>query len=414
MSEYLLVRLSNQPLSKVYWWIGSDIPTSVGKQGELNSWEEVSELAEEAGQRPVIVLLSGADVILKEVSLPSGKTRQFEKMLPYLVEDDLAQDADALHFSVLSKQGERVFTAAVDYDWMESVLALFSEAGMIVDRVLPDILALPMPESGQNAMTALQLGDEWLLRQGEYQGMCIEHGWMPLLCQNQTVSDEESDESDERVPVTVTTFSPKPESADNQQQVWTESLADSVFSLLLRGALNSPVSLMTGAFKKSSSWLKSWKIWRKSLLALAALVVLTVVAHSLEIKRLESEAQSLRDQSEHVFRTLFPDRRKIPTVSYLKRLIKNEVALLSGGDNNSSAISLFEDLSKTLSKVKDLHLQRIHYDGQQGTVRIDVTGSNFQSFEAAQKELSKYFDVEQGPLNRANKQVAGFYTLKRK
>ncbi|SHO58365.1 type II secretion system protein GspL [Vibrio quintilis] len=412
MSEYLLVRLSNQPHSKVHWWIGSDLPTSVGKQGELTSWEEVGELAEEADQRPVIVLLSGADVILKEVSLPSGKSRQFEKMLPYLVEDDLAQDADALHFSVLSKRGEQVFTAAVDYDWMESVLAHFSEAGMVVDRVLPDILALPEPQDGQNTMTALQLGDEWLFRQGEYHGMCIEHGWMPLLCQNQNASED--DESEALSPVTVTTYSPKPESVKSGQQIWSESLTDSVFSLLLKGALNSPVTLMTGAFKKSSSWVKSWKAWRKSLIALAALVILTVIAHSLEIQRLESEAQGLRDQSEHVFRTLFPDRRKIPTVSYLKRLIKNEVALLSGGDNDNSAISLFEDLSKTLSKVKGLQLQRIHYDGQQGTVRIDVTGSNFQSFEAAQKELAKYFDVEQGPLNRANKQVAGFYTLKRK
>jgi general secretion pathway protein L len=412
VSEYLLVRLSNQPFSKVHWWIGSDIPTSVGKQGELTSWEEVGELAEEAGQRPVIVLLSGADVILKEVSLPSGKTRQFEKMLPYLVEDDLAQDADALHFSVLSKQGEQVFTAAVDYEWMESVLALFSEAGMVVDRVLPDILALPEPQDDQSAMTALQLGDEWLLRQGEYQGICVEQAWIPLLCQGLVAAD--GDGSDEQAPVAVTTYSPKPESANSDQQIWSESLTDSVFSLLLRGALNSPVTLMTGAFKKSSSWLKSWKIWRKSLLAIAALVVLAVVARSLEIKQLESEAQGLRDQSEHVFRTLFPDRHKIPTVSYLKRLIKNEVALLAGGDNDSSAINLFGDLSKTLSKVKDLQLQRVHYDAQQGTARIDVTGSNFESFEAAQKALSKYFDVEQGPLNRVNKQVAGFYTLKRK
>ncbi|MEI8632176.1 type II secretion system protein GspL [Vibrio sp. PP-XX7] len=239
MSEYLLVRLSNQPQTKVHWWIGSDLTTSVEKQGELASWEEVGELAKEVEQRPVIVLISGADVVLKEVTLPSGRARQFEKMLPYLVEDELAQDADTLHFSVLSKRGEQVFTAAIDQHWITTILAQFEAAGITVDKMLPDVLALPATEGA----SALQLGDEWLIRQGEFRGLCIENAWMPFFCRGESEDDEES-------PVLcVTCYSPKPGIEDNHQQVWTEDLADSVFSILLKGALTSPVTLLTGQFK---------------------------------------------------------------------------------------------------------------------------------------------------------------------
>ncbi|MEI8632177.1 GspL/Epsl periplasmic domain-containing protein [Vibrio sp. PP-XX7] len=56
--------------------------------------------------------------------------------------------------------------------------------------------------------------------------------------------------------------------------------------------------------------MKSWKLWRKTAVALVALIVLTVVSYTMEIHQMESQATALKTESERIFRTLFPDRKK--------------------------------------------------------------------------------------------------------
>ncbi|MDW6002641.1 type II secretion system protein GspL [Vibrio mangrovi] len=403
MSEYLLVRLSKQPQAKAHWWIGAEHATTIERSGEIASWTELDELVPHAEGRPVIVLLSGADVVMKTVTLPAGGARQYEKMLPYLVEDELAQDVETLHFSVLAKQDDRVYTAAVDRDWLSCILEQFEASGLQVENVLPDVLALPAEENA----TAVQLGNEWLIRQGQFSGVCIEQSWMPIFTQ----VDEQDEESPE---LAVTSYSRVPELGESTTQVWTEKLVDSIEVLLYRGALSSPMTLLTGAFKKSSSWMKYWQIWRGCLIALAALITLLFIDHTVDIRRMSQEATALRSESEHIFRTLFPDRHRIPTVSYLKGQITDEINKLSGGEGKDAALSLFTSLAETIGSIQGIQLQRIHYDGMREDIRIDVQGADFQAFEATRQKLSEQFDVQQGPLNRDNNQVSGSFILKNK
>ncbi len=402
MSEYLLVRLSKQPQAQGHWWIGAEHATTIEKSGEIASWTNIDELVPHAEGRPVIVLLSGADVVMKTVSLPAGGARQYEKMLPYLVEDELAQDVDGLHFSVLAKQEDQVYTVAVDRNWLSCILEQFEACGLQVDNVLPDVLALPTEEEHA---TAVQLGHEWLIRQGPFSGVCIEHSWLPILSQMH--------EDDEQSPaLDIISYSQAPELNDSSSQVWTEKLVDSIDLLLYRGALSSPISLLTGPFKKSSSVMKYWQVWRGSLIALAALVTLLLIHHAVDIRRMSQEATALRTESEHIFRTIFPERHKIPTVSYLKGQFTSAIQKLSGGEGQDSALSLFTSLAETIGSTSGVQLQRIHYDRARGDIRIDVRGADFQAFEATRKKLSQKFDVQQGPLNRDNNQVSGSFVLK--
>jgi general secretion pathway protein L len=411
VSEYLLVRLSKQPGTKVFWWIvDSELESeleevnSVRQQGELPSWHDVGELAEFAEQRPVFLLLCSADIVLKEITLPAGGQRQIEKMLPYLVEDDLAQDADSLHFTVLSRQDSQVYAAAVDRAWLTNILEQFDEAGMRVDKVLPDVLALPLTSEAD--MSAVQLGDEWLIRQGRYHGVCIENAWMPLFSQSEWGEGGQG--------ASVIAYSVKPESEKNNFQTWTEQVTDSIAMLLYRGVLENPSTLLSGPFQKSSSWLKSWKVWRKTLVSLLIMLVLLLISQMVEISRMTQEAEKLRNESEHIFKTIFPERRRIPTIGYLKRQMTDEVERVAAGGLNEGALALLTALSETIGDMQEIQLQNIHYDAQREDIRIDVQGKNFESFELTREKLAQRFEVEQGPLNRANSLVSGSYSLKMK
>lgn len=69
-------------------------------------------------------------------------------MLPYLLEEEIAQDVDELHFSVLGKQGDQAFVAGVDRARLQTMLEQLQTLGLDVKRVVPDVLALPLHEEG--------------------------------------------------------------------------------------------------------------------------------------------------------------------------------------------------------------------------------------------------------------------------
>ncbi|QSA19710.1 type II secretion system protein GspL, partial [Vibrio furnissii] len=55
-----------------------------------------------------------------------------------------------------------------------------------------------------------------------------------------------------------------------------------------------------------------------------------------------------RAESERIFRTIFPDKQRIPTVSYLKRQMSDELAALSGGSSGEHVLGWLSKLPDTL------------------------------------------------------------------
>ena len=253
MSEFLTVRLSSDKNAKIQWLVWSTTQNEVIASGELNNWDSVSDLSDYATQRQVFILLSSDDVVLAEVDLPAGSSRQLESMLPYLIEDDIAQDVDELHFTVLGKSATRASVAAVDKQWLSHCLSELKEQGITVNKVLPDVLALPHNES----LTAVNIDQQWLVRKGDYLGLSIPAQWLETLSCSDWV--KESDDW-----LALSAYSPLPELALNSEQSWQEVDAPLVMQLLTQGAISSKVNLLTGSFKASSSLLKYWNIWKKN------------------------------------------------------------------------------------------------------------------------------------------------------
>lgn len=147
MSEFLTVRLSSEQQSTIPWVVWSTNQQEVIASGEIAGWEHLDELVSYAGQRQVVALLASNDVVLTQVDIPPGATRQFEAMLPYLVEDEVAQDVDGLHFSVLGKQADKAQICAVERAWIQTVLQRFSSQGIAINAFYPMCLRYRFVES---------------------------------------------------------------------------------------------------------------------------------------------------------------------------------------------------------------------------------------------------------------------------
>ncbi|MDH5905214.1 type II secretion system protein GspL [Vibrio splendidus] len=406
MSEFLTVRLSSEPQSPVQWLVWSTSQQEVIASGELSSWEQLDELTPYAEKRSCIALLPGNECLIKRVEIPKGAARQFDSMLPFLLEDEVAQDIEDLHLTILDKDASHATVCGVDREWLKHALELFREANIIFRKVLPDTLAVPFEEQG---ISALQIDQHWLLRQGNYQAVSISEAWLPMFLQSDWVVAGEEEQA-----TTILSYTAMP-SDDVQQQSgveWQAKPAELVMSLLSQQAITSSVNLLTGTFKTKSSFSKYWRVWQKVAIAACLLVAVIVTQQVLKVQQYEAQAEAYRAESERIFRAVLPGKQRIPTISYLKRQMNDEAKKYGGSGEGESLLGWLALLPETLGQVKSIEVESIRYDGNRSEVRLQAKSSDFQHFETARVKLEEKFVVEQGPLNRNGDAVFGSFTLK--
>ncbi|CAH6908992.1 Type II secretion system protein L [Vibrio chagasii] len=406
MSEFLTVRLSSEPQSPVQWLVWSTSQQEVIASGELSSWEQLGELTPYAEKRSCIALLPGNECLIKRVEIPKGAARQFDSMLPFLLEDEVAQDIEDLHLTILDKDATHATVCGVEREWLKQALDTFREANIIFRKVLPDTLALPLEEQG---ISALQIDQHWLLRQSNYQAVSINEAWLAMFLQSDWVALDDEEQSP-----TIFSYTTLP-SDDVQQQSgieWQAKPAELVMSLLSQQAITSGVNLLTGTFKTKSSFSKYWRVWQKVAIAACLLVAVIVTQQVLKVQQYEAQAEAYRTESERIFRSVLPGKQRIPTVSYLKRQMNDEAKKYGGSGDGDSLLGWLALLPETLGQVKAIEVNSIRYDGNRSEVRLEAKSSDFQHFETARVKLEEKFTVEQGPLNRNGDAVFGSFTLK--
>nr|WP_275659247.1 type II secretion system protein GspL [Vibrio chagasii] len=406
VSEFLTVRLSSEPQSPVQWLVWSTSQQEVIASGELSSWDQLGELTPYAEKRSCIALLPGNECLIKRVEIPKGAARQFDSMLPFLLEDEVAQDIEDLHLTILDKDATHATVCGVDREWLKQALDLFREANIIFRKVLPDTLAVPFEEQG---ISALQIDQHWLLRQSNYQAVSINEAWLAMFLQSDWVALDDEEQSP-----TIFSYTALP-SDDIQQQSgikWQAKPAELVMSLLSQQAITSGVNLLTGTFKTKSSFSKYWRVWQKVAIAACLLVAVIVTQQVLKVQQYEAQAEAYRTESERIFRSVLPGKQRIPTVSYLKRQMNDEAKKYGGSGDGDSLLGWLALLPETLGQVKAIEVNSIRYDGNRSEVRLEAKSSDFQHFETARVKLEEKFTVEQGPLNRNGDAVFGSFTLK--
>jgi len=401
VNEFLIVRLSNNTSSVIQWLVWSEQQKEVIASGELTGWEQISDLTAYAENRRTIVLVSAASLVLTEVEIPAGASRQFDTMLPFILEDELAQDVDELHFTILGKQASTAQVCALDKRWFEQSLAQLRDIGCVIQKVLPDVLALPE----QAGISAVELDGFWLLKKNASSGLAVNRDWLSLIAQSDWV--KEADEY-----LSLTAYSSLPELELATEQEWQNGEPKLVMQMLAEGALSSKINLLTGQFKAKSSFSRYWKVWQKVAMAAVFLMAVVMVDNLLQIQRYESQAEAYRAESERIFRQSLPGKTKIPTVSYLKREMDREAKRLSGGSVEESLLDWMSGMPALLKQVPTLNLTSFKFDSARGEVRLQAQSKDFQTFEKARELFAGQFNVEQGQLNRSGDLVNGSFVLK--
>jgi len=146
VSERLFIRLGRTAEQACSWLVWSEQEQEIIASGELANAQGLSTLTERAGNRPIDVLVPASAMTLTSVHLPEKGQRQALKALPFMLEESIADDVDAMHFTVGPRNGDALSVVAVAHEQMQTWLSCLAEANELLLRTgLGTGHSLPLP-----------------------------------------------------------------------------------------------------------------------------------------------------------------------------------------------------------------------------------------------------------------------------
>jgi general secretion pathway protein L len=141
MSDWLLLRLPRSPEQAATWLVvdARGAPTGPPQSGPL------SLAVPRAAGRRVCVLAPGADVLLAEPDVPAKAGARLQQLVPYALEEDLAENIDELHFAIGKRAADSMHTpvAVVARALLDEWLATLRAAGLEPEALYADSDLLP-------------------------------------------------------------------------------------------------------------------------------------------------------------------------------------------------------------------------------------------------------------------------------
>ncbi|MGL4826893.1 MAG: type II secretion system protein GspL [Vibrionaceae bacterium] len=395
MSEILAIRLNNDPDESIPWLVWSPAQQEIIASGDT---EHLTKLTSYAKDREVLIIADSSAMTLTEVAIPPGSERQLENVLPFLLEDELAQDVSHTHIALLDKSHGMAKVAIIEHKIMQGWLAALTQADLTPKAILPDCLCLPENE-GQ--FTAAQLHNRWIIRTAHAQGFAAEESLLPIIFKSlQDLNEGELPE--------VISYSGKPAQDAENWQLAPEEL---VMEVLTRGAMTSPFNLLSGRYRPSNQYLKYIRYWRNVGIAALVLFTVLVIEQSINIFRLEKQVKELNQQTMQMTKAALPNVKRFPTTSYLKRALDTEVESLSGSGDKSGMLVWLANVGPLLQQSPNITLNTIKFEYAKNEFSFNAQGKDFADFEKLRSLFSAKFKTNLGQLNRAEDKVTGAFVL---
>lgn len=275
--DQLFVRLTARP--EIVEWAVLDADGLVVRSAELGTLHDVSEAAE--GRR-LVVLVPAEDVISTEAALPKVSLVKQRRMLPFSLEDALAEDVENLSFAVGPRLPSGALAAAVvAHAAIEEWLDRLAAAGLVPQAVYSEADGVPdTPET----LTLVIEGERVLGRRG---------GRPPFAFDDLPLDDLVAVVDPERTGNAIVAYIDEAAQsrygaelsllADRVEHCQVKLLADGVLHRLASTLCTRPgTNLLQGPYAPKSNTAALLRPWRTAAALLAGLVLVSFVAEAAE------------------------------------------------------------------------------------------------------------------------------------
>lgn len=356
-------------------WLRSD---GVVQRGSL------AEMEAQAASGRWLLVAPGEAVTLRPVALPSRKRSTWARAIPYALEDQLADEIEALHFALGSvPEHGRLPVAIIAHATLRAWLDACESVGLSPVAVIPEPLLLPWQEGEWSLLLEPQRA---VVRIGRWEGFATERDLLELLLKQALT--EASDAKPQRLRV----WGDHPSGlSDYDVELQIEDSAPEPLRLL---AINNPpastLDLLQGPYSRQAHWGRRLRPWRAAAI-LAGLWLLTQgVAQIYDYWRLQRELTTLRAEMERIFKDAVPDATRIvnPKVQMETRLRELRPA-------NAGKGAFFELLyqgGSLLPHFPGVALRSLNY--RIGQLDLDLEGGNPTVLDQLRQQISQQSGVQ--------------------
>lgn len=325
-----------------------------------------------AAARRVVLFVPGSNVQLANCEVPSRQAGKVLQAVPFLIEDQLAEDVETLHFAIGSRQAATGYpVAVVTRAKMDAWLAPLRERGVEVDAVVPETLCLPQPQP-DGAWPVLVEPDLLTVRSGAFYGFsCAPHdAALYLEAAETTGTDRHALELLLTQDCSTTNFD-----TDGRAVELRPGYRDPLQILIRYYQPATAINLLQGDYSRRANLQRLWQPWRLAAALLVAVFALGWLTNVIDAIRLGHAAQAQEAANVARFHTLFPDE---PASLELSLAIQ-QVASRAGGGNNASLTELLQQTATALAAAGGLSVEELQYHDR--ALYVNLTGSDVQALD---------------------------------
>ncbi len=384
MRERLVIRLQKGHSRNVSW-----VPLDEnGKATATEEFGSLSEVTAISAGRHITLLAPGSVASLTKAKVPAVKKNRMAQMIPFTVEDSVADDIDDLHYGVGDRDSNgEVPVAVVCRDMMDFWHDMILDSGIRPHEIFPEQLCLPLKEAEWSILID---ADDVLVRTSVDYGFAIDRqNFVELLSHAINTAGEKAPQM-----LRVYDFSGGSLSLEEMEllpDIEVELVEidedDTPLSVMAEESHNTPaISVLTGQYSLQQELSKVWAPWKPTAILFSLLLVAITITSYLNLQSLEQQSLAIKSNIQKVYKEIAgPSKRKIKPGLIKKKLKDKLKALESGAGGNKDFIDVLAAVSPALKRQR-AGIESLNY--RKGTLNITATVANTSKSDALENALS--------------------------
>ncbi len=397
MAEFLVIRIGERA-DHLAQWIAVD---STGARRSPPLTGPLSEAGSDIGDRQVIVLVPGTEVLTTSVDIPVKGGSRLHAALPYALEDQLAEDVDQLHFAAGTRRSSgRIPVAIVSRVRLAEWIGWLTDCGIQPSAMISDNYGLARIPG---TISLLVAEGQVMINDGAdvelvMQGVSPSDALVAIgaLDGNADGDDRESNQAASPAMSRHVLVYCEAEDEEKYQHDWlairnemesvdVNLLSDGVMPrLAVTVASGAGVNLLQGDFGARTEYAGLLRPWRYAAILLLALGVVGIAVKATDLYVLKRQEAELKQQFEAEYRQIAPGA---PAVEDPTRLVASLRARLGTSDTPPLFLQSLEQLSRALQQNREARIAAISF--RAGVVDIRLSAPNVSTLDKIQRGISE-------------------------
>jgi general secretion pathway protein L len=390
MNEFLVIRPDPPPGQTASWIAVDETGALLGPP----MYGDLPDAVPAAAGREIIALVSAPDVLRTRVEVPvKGGAAKLLQAVPFALEEQLAEDLDALHFAIGSREADgRMPVAVVRRETIDALCARLSGAGLAPHGIYAESDAIAgMP----NTLTLLVQDSYSILTEPDGSVTALDTGELSALLDLWFASREKA--GGENIPSHLVVYG-SPQALSSLESVWQDltprveslevrSLSEGALPRLAAQIVTAPgINLLQGSFAQKSSLWTYWPAWRIAAMLLVAVVALGLVTQVAQLRRMRGEIAALDRSIDQAFHYVFPDAGPIQDA---RAQLSSRLQELGGrgGAGSHEFLDALRVIAQAVSSTGQARVEAVNY--RTGTMELRIRAPTVETLDRIQQQVTQ-------------------------